>query len=77
MSDAGLDRDLAEAFRAGDPARIARVYAKAADLMEMDGNLDGACFQLTQAMIFALEAGDPMAHDLRARLVAHGREITE
>lgn len=75
MSDGTLDRELAAAIREMDPARVAKTYARAADLMEADGDVDGACFLLTQAMIFALEAGDPLAGKLRARLIAYGREI--
>ncbi len=70
----GLDRDLEAALAAGDVARIAAVYARAAGMLETEGEIDGACFLLTQAWIFALEAGDPLAKELRARLVAHGRE---
>ncbi len=73
MND-GLDRDLEAALAAKDPARIAAVYARAADMLETKGEIDGACFLMTQAWIFALEVGDPLADDLRARLVAHGRE---
>ncbi len=70
----GLDRDLDAALAAGNAARIAKVYARAAEMLETEREIDGACFMLTQAWIFALEAGDPLAQELRARLVAHGRE---
>ena len=38
------------------------------------GEIDAACFFLTQAYVFALSAGAPQADALRARLQAHGRE---
>jgi len=32
-------------------------------------------FYLTHAYVFALEAGDPRAHDIKVQLVAMGREL--
>ena len=70
MSDAAL---LA-AHAAGDHATLVTLYAAEADRLEAAGEIDAACFYLTQAFVFALEAGVPQARALNARLVAHGRE---
>ncbi len=69
MSDA-----LEAAFAARDIKRVIDIYAQAADRKEAEGDIDAACFLLTQAWVHALEAGDDRATDLRARLIAHGRE---
>jgi hypothetical protein len=77
MSDDRLDHDLIRALQAGDLVGVARTYADAADMMETGGDVDRACFFYTQAWVFAMEAGHPLAEQLRARLVAHGRETEE
>lgn len=69
MSD--LDAAMIRAHAAGDHAALVRHYAQAAD---QAADLDAACFYLTHAYVFALEAGAPEAQALHARLVAHGRE---
>ena len=75
MNAGELDEELLAAHAAEDGARLVNGYARAADLAEGEGDVDRACFFLTQAWIFALEAGDIRANELRARLVAHGREV--
>jgi len=62
------------AHRAGDHATLARLYAQSADLHEAAGDLDAACFYLTQAYVFALIAGDARAQELNRRLAARGRD---
>jgi hypothetical protein len=52
-----------------DAGTLCDLYARAADRMAPDE----AAFFLTQAWIFALEAGDARAGTLEARLVAMGR----
>ncbi|NCQ24904.1 MAG: hypothetical protein COW54_05385 [Rhodobacteraceae bacterium CG17_big_fil_post_rev_8_21_14_2_50_63_15] len=69
MSD--LDAAMIRAHAAGDRAALIRLYEQAADGA---ADLDAACFYLTHAYIFALEAGVPEARVLHARLVAQGRE---
>ncbi|MEM7742590.1 MAG: hypothetical protein AAF409_02670 [Pseudomonadota bacterium] len=69
-----LDRALLEAHAAGDRSALVRLYAEAGDGAEADGDLDAACFFWTHAYVFALQAGDPAAARLHARLKAHGRE---
>ncbi len=77
MNDAALDADL-HAAHAGDRAtRLAGLYREAADRAEREGDIDRACFFLTHAWVFALEAGDPMAGEIRDRLVCEGRETEQ
>lgn len=73
-TSAALDAALLAAHEAGDKARMTVLYARAADVFEASGNIDATCFMLTQAYVFALETGQPIAGDLHARLVAYGRE---
>ena len=74
MNDLSLEQKLLDAHDAGKTSVLAALYSEAAELAEHAGETDRACFFLTQAWIFALEAGDPLANDIRARLVAQGRE---
>lgn len=66
-----LEEAILAAHAAGDRRALAALYARAADSLT---DLDAACFFLTQAYVFALEAGAPEAAPLHARLKAHGRE---
>ncbi len=66
-----LDAAMIRAHAAGDQAALITLYVQAADGAN---DLDAACFYLTHAYVFALEAGTPEATALHARLVAHGRE---
>lgn len=66
-----LDAQMLAAHAAHDQSALIRLYTQAAD---QANSLDAACFYLTHAYIFALEAGAPVAHELHARLVQHGRE---
>ena len=68
------DSALLAAHEAGDVATIVRIYRTAGDAFEEAGEIDKACFFLTHAYIWALEAGYPEASSLHARLVAYGRE---
>ena len=70
MSDT-LDTKMIAAHEARDTRALIRVYTTAADTAN---DLDAACFYLTHAYVFALEAGAPDAPRLHARLKAHGRE---
>ena len=72
-SDFELDARLLEAHSSGNLKAIALHYALAADQAEKDEEIDRACFFLTHAWIFALEAGDPIAEEHRSRLAAYGR----
>lgn len=69
MSD--LDAQLIAAHENEDSDALITLYSAAA---AQAADIDTACFYLTHAYIFALERGDARANDLRAQLVAHGRE---
>ena len=71
---AELDAAILRAHANEDGATLARLYVKAADLSEKDHDIDGCCFFLTQAYVFALQSDAPEADALHARLVAYGRE---
>ena len=66
-----LDAQMIAAHEAEDQAALIRLYTQAAD---QANDLTAACFYLTHAYVFALEAGAPEAAALHARLKAHGRE---
>ncbi len=72
-SERELDARLLAAHLGGDLADIAQHYALAADHAEKSEGIDRACFFLTHAWIFALEAGDPVADEYRSRLEVYGR----
>ena len=71
--DADLQAALLAAHAAGDRAELVRLYGEAADAAETEGDIDRAAFFLTHAWIFALEAGDAAAPELKHRLAAWGR----
>jgi len=75
--NADLQRRLMAAHDLGDLAALAELFAEAADLAEVAGEIDRACFFLTQAWVFAMDAGAPVAKALRARLVAYGRDVDD
>ena len=68
-----LEQRLLRAHREADGSAIAAVYREAADLAMDLGDEDRAGFLTTQAWIFALEAGDPLARDCHKRLQDLGR----
>lgn len=68
-----LDALLIAAHEGSDISQLIRLYGDAADKAEQAGDMDKAAFFRTHAMVFALEAGDPVATTLRARLAAQGR----
>ncbi|MEL6608413.1 MAG: hypothetical protein AAFO58_09690 [Pseudomonadota bacterium] len=65
-----LDEQLLAAHEAGDKAALIALYTQAA---ETAGTQDARLFFLTQAHVFALDAGAPEEPQLRARLRAAGR----
>ncbi|WP_281972427.1 hypothetical protein [Ruegeria faecimaris] len=73
MDRTELDRLLLEAHDHDDPAALVRYYTIAADECEAVQDIDAACFYLTHAFIFALEAGASETDELNHRLVAYGR----
>lgn len=71
MQPTDINDALLAAHAAGDACRIATLYAQAA---EQETDIAARAFLLTQAYIFALEAGSAQAARLRADLVALGAE---
>lgn len=69
-----IEGAILAAHAAGDGARLAALYRRAGLSFLQAGKTDAGAFYLTNAYIFALEAGDPLADDLHRRLVALGRE---
>ena len=69
MSD--LDARLLAAHAAQDRLALIELYEAAAQAANDD---TARGFYLTHAYVFALEAGDPRAENLRAELVNMGRE---
>ena len=72
-----LNQSLLDAYDQGDSKGLVSIYTKAADQSEASGDVDEACFFLTQAYVFALESGLPEAADLNQRLARHGREVAQ
>ena len=73
-----MDRDalevaLLEAHDRNDKEALVRLYTVAGDEAEMRQDIDAACFYLTHAFVFALEAGAPEAAILNKRLADRGR----
>ena len=75
MSD--LDAALLEAHAADDGVKLATLYTEAADLAEGTGDIEAACFYMTHAYVFALEAGLPTAGALNKRLAEHGGDVVQ
>lgn len=69
-----LDRDLLAAHASDDRLRLVDLYDKAARWRFSSGDIDGGCFYLTQAYVFALDTGHGKAEALRRELARHGRE---
>lgn len=69
MMDA-LHQHLLQAHERMDRTALIEGYITAADVQS---DVDAACFFLTHAYVFALEAGDNRADLLRERLAGHGR----
>ena len=66
-----LNDQLLAAHATGDQISMVRLYTQAGDQAP---SAEAAAFYLTQAYIYALDAGAPQALDLHARLVTLGAE---
>ncbi|KPD10590.1 hypothetical protein [Phaeobacter sp. 11ANDIMAR09] len=73
MEQEDLDTALLAAHAANDASELIRLYTMAGDRSEQRQDVDAACFYLTHAFVFALEAGAPEARDLNKRLADQGR----
>ena len=73
MNSAELERALLKAHAETDATALIRLYTLAGDQAEVAGEIDRACFYLTHAFVFALEAGAAEADPLNARLAERGR----
>lgn len=77
-----VEHDAADPFEAalflaianGASEKIAKLYAARGERAFQDGNEDEGCFYLTQAYVFALEAGSCDAAKFHAKLMEYGRE---
>ena len=74
MLPSEADDPIGRAIRDGDAAALVRLYVAEADRLEAGGEIDAACFFLTQAYVWALDGALEEAPGLRARLIAAGRE---
>ncbi len=71
MTKGELEAALLAAHADGDGPRISAIYAAAA---ECEPDPGARAFLLTQAYVFALEAGIGATSELRAALIALGAE---
>lgn len=69
-----LNDRLLGAHAVRDISALPGLYKTAAKRAEHFGDIHRACFFLTQAWIYALDAGSPMADELKERLVICGRD---
>lgn len=76
MNDSeSLHRQLLEAHQQNDTDSLATLYGEAGTRAEHQGNLDAACFYLTQAYIFALDSGLDCAAEYNRKLAGYGRDV--
>lgn len=68
------DDHVHDAIKRNDLELLSTLYTKAADASELRGNIDEACFFLTQAYVYALQQGADTAKTLHVRLMKYGRE---
>lgn len=76
MTLSEIDAKLLTAHATNDHVALVALYTKAADIREKSRDVEAASFYLTQAYIFALEAGFPEASTLQHRLWKSGRETS-
>lgn len=68
-----LDAALQTALANDDQAAMIALYTEAGHRFEAVGDIDAACFFLTQAFVHALETGAPELDSLHAHLARYGR----
>ncbi len=69
-----MENKLQKAIQRNDLELLVQIYTDTANTSELRGDIDEACFFLTQAYVCALQQGADIAADLRLRLVEYGRE---
>lgn len=74
MPRSDAEEALLAAHERRDAAALVWIYGARADELRAAGDVDAECFYLTQAYVWALEAGMPESTALHARLLAYGRE---
>ncbi len=73
MHDLALEERLLAAHAARDLRALISLYSEASEMAALAGEAKRAAFFRTQAMVFALDLGDPIAEDYRTQLAAEGR----
>ena len=69
-----LEQQLLAAHADNDRVLLAELYEKAANISENSGDIEGTCFYLTHALVFALREDLTSAQRIKERLHAYGRE---
>jgi hypothetical protein len=73
MNRESLNEKLIQAHEENNMADLVVLYTRAGDDSEKAGDIDAACFYLTHAYVFALDAGSEQANELHMRLLQYGR----
>lgn len=68
-----LELALLKAHAEEDKPALVDLYTEAGNRCEADGDTNAACFYLTHAYVFALDAGAPEAAELNKRLFEYDR----
>lgn len=76
-SRSSLHERMLEAHHGNNLPALVSLYTQAADEAEARDEIDAACFFLTHAHIFALEAGHATRVALHERLIRHGRDLPD
>ena len=75
MREEELEIAILAAHDDEDFEKLATLYHLASQLKSQSGDSAEAAYLLTQAFVFALDCGMPLADELRAELVSLGREV--
>lgn len=71
---ARLNTAILQAHDLAEPAKLSALYRQVADVHDAAGRIPAAAFFMTQALVYALEAGSADAESMAAWLRAHGRQ---
>ena len=69
-----LNDQVLNAHQVGDSKTLSDIYHMLGQQELADDHITAGCFLLTQAYVYALEAGDPRVPEIHKILMAHGRE---